>query len=205
MRSIVGAFFLRALLFLGPFLALWYWLRHWVVWLPAWISGELLEAIFPFWVKGHELHGTVLSLLSSIQVKQAGRAADLVFEADVLAYCYGLPLLAAFFCASRARKIGWKLIAGALILIPLQVWGTCFHLLMQVTAYGGSTAMWRTGFTQFQLNAFGLGYQIGYLLLPTLGPVLVWLWLERKFMMTVMLEATLSNAAGKAEDGVSGS
>lgn len=197
MSSLVGGFFLRALLFLVPSLAVWYWLRHWVVWLPAQISGYLLESVFPFWVRGYELNGTVLSLLSSIQVRQAGRVADLVFEADVLAYCYGLPLLAAFFLASRATRLGWKLLIGAVILVPLQVWGACFHLLMQVTAHGGDIALWRTGFSTFHVNAFGLGYQIGYLLLPTLGPVLIWLWLERRFMITVMLEATLSDEAGK--------
>lgn len=200
MRNLVSSFFLRALLFLIPALAVWYLLRHGVVWLPAHLSGELLAALFPFWVRDYELHGTVLSLVSSIQVRQSGRVADLIFEVDVLAYCYGLPLLAAFFLASNARRLVAKLALGALILIPLQVWGACFHLLMQVSAHGGAVAQWRTGFSAFHLNAFGLGYQIGYLLLPTLGPVMLWLWLERRFMVTVMFEAALADETQKVTD-----
>ncbi len=200
MRNLVSSFFLRALFFLIPALAVWYLLRHWMVWLPAHLSGELLAAIFPFWVRDYELHGTVLSLVSSIQVRQSGRIADLIFEVDVLAYCYGLPLLSAFFLASNARRLVWKILVGGLILIPLQVWGACFHLLMQVSAHGGDAALWRTGFTAFHLNAFGLCYQIGYLLLPTLGPVMLWLWLERRFMVTVMFEAALADETRKVAD-----
>lgn len=177
MISPVSKFLLRILLYLLISMCFWYWARETMVWLPAKLSGELLATLFPSWCNGHALHGTELQLLTTI-VSDAGL---LSFRIDVLKFCYGLPLLAALLLASNARGLWWKLPAGALSLLPLQMWGTCFYLLL-VVSDAGRAAFLRTGFTQLNLNAFVIAYQLGYLLLPSLGPVLVWLCLERSFV-----------------------
>ena len=39
-----------------------------------------------------------------------------------------------------------------------------------------------------------MGYQVGSLLLPTLAPVLLWLWLERSFFAAVVLDGLMRRA-----------
>ena len=189
MLSPVSKFLLRTLLYLLPSMTFWYWARETVVWLPAKLSGELLATLFPSWSNGHVLHGTQLQLLTTI-VSDTGL---LSFRIDVLKFCYGLPLLAALLLASRARGLWWKLPAGALSLLPLQMWGVCFYLLL-VVSDAGQAAFLRTGFTQLNLNAFVIAYQLGYLLMPSLGPVVVWLYLERSFVTKLTQKDLLSPA-----------
>lgn len=187
MPSPAWKFLLRTLLYLLFSMAFWYWMRETMVWLPANLSGELLATLFPSWSNGYVLHGTQLQLLTTI-VSDSG---PLSFRIDVLKFCYGLPLLAALLFASRARGLWWKLPAGVLSLLPLQIWGTCFYLLL-VVSDAGQAAFLRTGFTQLNLNAFVIAYQLGYLLLPSLGPVLVWLCFERSFVTRFVQEISLS-------------
>jgi hypothetical protein len=42
---------------------------------------------------------------------------------------------------------------------------------------------------QWQLEALVYGYQVGSLVVPTLAPILVWLWLDRQFVSKVVVPA----------------
>ena len=42
---------------------------------------------------------------------------------------------------------------------------------------------------QWQLEAIVYGYQVGSLVVPTLAPILVWLWLDRQFVAKVVVPA----------------
>ena len=185
MAEPLGKFFLRALLCLLPALALWYWASAVMAWLPAQLAGAALAALFPGWCDGYLLRGTQLQLLTTI----AAAGGPLTYHVNALIFCYGQPLLVALLLASRARRLYWKLSAGLLILLPLQVWGICFRLLFKVSD-AGPAAYARTGFTQLDLNVFALAYQLGYLLLPPLGPVVVWLFMERRFVATELCAIT---------------
>lgn len=181
MADPLGKFFLRTLCCLLPMLAFWYWAGEVMAWLPAQLAGAALAALFPSWCDGYLLRGTQLQLLTAI----AAAGGPLSFQVNALIFCYGQPLLVALLLASRARRLWWKLPAGLLVLLPLQVWGICFRLLFKVSD-GGPAAYARTGFTQLDLNVFVLAYQLGYLLLPPLGPVIVWLFMERRFVVTAL-------------------
>ena len=43
--------------------------------------------------------------------------------------------------------------------------------------------------SQGQLEGLAYGYQLGSLVLPTLVPFLLWLWLDRQFVNDVLVEA----------------
>lgn len=194
--SVVGGFFWRAILALVPALAIWYWAKGWLLLPVAWLTERTMLHFFPNWVRGTELEGVSLALLTSIRVPQSsGAIAELAPEVNVLAYCYGLPMLAALLVGARARRLWWKLLVGALVLIPFQVWGCVFALLVTIGIQLGPLSAPVTGFSALQLNFFALAYQLGFLLLPTLIPMLLWLKLERAFIATVMFDATLHKAS----------
>lgn len=193
--SVVGGFFLRAILWLVPSLALWFWARDWLVAPVAWLVERVMLYSFPVWVYGTELAGTEQTLLTAVQVPHpSGRAAELLVDTNVLMYCYGLPMLLALLLASRAHGTWWKFPAGALVMWPLQAWGVVFDFLIQVGAHYARFSTPITGFTPFQVDLFGVAYQLGYLVLPTLAPVMLWLLFERRFIGMVMFDAALDGA-----------
>lgn len=196
--SVIAIFFVRALAFLVPTLALWYWARNYVVMPVAWLAGTFMQGYFPGWVSGIELNGINLTLLTRLAVAQgSGQVAELAPEVSVLTYCYGLPLLAALFLAARAKRLWWKLPVCALGLLPFQAWGVCYAWLLQVAVQSGPRTRAMTYFTDLDINLIGLGNQIGFLLLPTLVPMLMWLYLERSFVITVAVEGAMEGSVSK--------
>ncbi|MDD0839764.1 hypothetical protein PSQ40_14355 [Curvibacter sp. HBC61] len=191
--SVISGFFVRALLWLVPCLALWYAGRHYVVLAPAWLAEFTMHTLFPFWVHGSELQGTQQVLLTGLGVPMpGGRVADVTPEANVLTYAYGAPLLAALFLAVRSQGSWWKIPLGWLMLLPFQAWGVCFTWLLQVGVHMAEATRSQTRFDAFDANLIGAGYQIGFLLLPTLAPILIWLALDRRLIQQVLIEGALS-------------
>jgi len=197
-RSVIGGFFVRAVLWLAPALALWYWARDYVVMPVAWLAGNLMRYFFPGWVSGSELNGISQTLLTRLPVPYvSGQIAELAPDVSVLTYCYGLPLLVALFLAVRAKGLWWKLPVCAVGLLPFQAWGVCFAWLIPVAVKSGSYTRSITYFTDWDVNLIGLGYQIGFLLLPTLAPMLMWMYLERSFIITVAVEGAMEGSVPK--------
>jgi hypothetical protein len=50
---------------------------------------------------------------------------------------------------------------------------------------GGARAL---GIAQWQLESIVLGYQLGSLMVPTVVPIMLWLWLDRLFVANVLLK-----------------
>lgn len=195
----VGRFFLRALLWLGPALAVWYLLRKEMTAPAAWLATQAMQLAFPRWVTGAEVSDTTLALLTRLTViDQSGRIGEMAPEVNLLVYGYGLPLLAALLFASRARKPGWKLAAGALALVPFQAWGVCFGWLAQIAVTSAEATQVQTGFGPWARNGIAAGYQLGFLILPTLAPVAGWLVLDRRMLQRFMAEDALSGSLQSA-------
>ncbi|WP_263144136.1 exosortase H-associated membrane protein [Pseudomonas sp. RIT-PI-AD] len=192
--SPIICFFLRALVLLGPVLALWYWLRELLVRPAAWLAEKAMGAFFSDWVRGSELTGVSQTLLTSLQVPHAsGRLAELTPEVHLLTCCYGLPLLITLLLAARCRGFWWKVLLGFMALVPFQAWSVCLSWLVAIAFHAREVTQATTKFSMLQLNLIGLGYQVGTLLLPTLIPVLLWLRLDRPFIATLM-DAQLDKA-----------
>ncbi|RYF43495.1 MAG: hypothetical protein EOO25_03035 [Comamonadaceae bacterium] len=189
----VGRFFLRALLWFALALAAWYALRGPLTAPAGWLAGQAMQAAFPGWVTGTEPDGHALLLLTRLRVFDPARGlGELSPQANLLSYAYGTPLLAALLLAARARNALPKIAIGALALVPFQAWGVCFAWLVQVVQAQAVQA--QTGFGPWQSNAIAAGYQLGFLILPTLAPVAVWLALDRAMLRRFMAEDALSGS-----------
>ncbi|MBN9695502.1 MAG: hypothetical protein J0L85_06855 [Zoogloea sp.] len=191
--SVIGGFFLRALLFLAPMLALWYAVRDGIVVPPTWLAGETLRYLFPSWVLGVERDGASHVLITNLRVlAQNGQIGELAPDTRALSYCYGSALLPALLLASRAKGLWWKLPAGIALLIPFQAWGISFAWLLQVAVQAGPQVAHQAGFSSLGINLVAVGYQFGYLLFPALAPVLIWFAFDRRLVATVLVEGSLS-------------
>ncbi|HMA07560.1 MAG TPA: exosortase H-associated membrane protein [Ramlibacter sp.] len=183
-----------ALLWLAFTLAIWYPLREWMSLPAGWVAKQVMTTAFPSWVAGAELHGSTQVLLTHLRVwAGGGRVGELAPQTHGLSYAYGAPLLAALLLASRTRGLWWKLPAGLLALVPFQAWGICFAWLLQVAVTAGNETRDQTGFGPWAANLIAAGYQFGFLILPTLAPVLVWFAFERRVLAEALIEGALTS------------
>ncbi len=147
----------------------------------------------PDWVRAIHKSPGRLEVDTRIRVTVAESAAsnqiaELVVESKPARYASGLPLLLALLFAARSRRWLPKALGGyALLLIP-QSFSLTFDILRQIMVAGGAGAL---GVAQWRLEGIALGYQVGALLLPTLAPVLLWLWLDRAFFAAVVVDGWL--------------
>ena len=112
--------------------------------------------------------------------------AELIAEVETARYAYGLPLFLALLFSARGRQIVRRALLGYAILLVPQAFSLVFSILKQVIVAGGSPAA--LGVAAWQMEGIALGYQFGSLLLPTLAPVLLWLWFDRAFFSSIVVE-----------------
>lgn len=189
--SLVGLFLLKAIAAFVAGLLIWFQLGDWLTLPIGLLAKAAVALLFPAWAEGVEQSGVLLTLLTKLEVSGVagvpqGQIALLSPEVSLLKYAYGLPLLIALLLASDAQRKWQKMGIGALALLPFQVWGVSFDWLKQVALEAGAG-----GFSPMAREAIAFAYQFGYLVLPALLPVLLWALMDRRFLTTFVIEATL--------------
>jgi len=177
----LAAFFLRTLLLLLLLTGLWSQVAKWTSQPVAVLTHMVLEVGAPMWVEAVRKSPGVIEVQTRLEVPVRGGVGDIVVEADPAHYAYGLPILwALLLAAGGAGRIG-KLILGYCLLLPAQAFSLSLDLLKQMAMArpGGAGAL---GISQIQLEMIGLGYQLGALVLPTVVPIVLWLWLDSAHM-----------------------
>jgi hypothetical protein len=173
---------------------LWMPVSPWTSFPAALLARAALPQGASGWVRAAHATPHRLEVDTRIEVFVAGRprsdgVTELVVEAEPAHYAYGLPLFLALLAASRSRRFARRAAAGYLLLLVPQAFSLSFDVLRQIVDGGGGPLA--LGVAQWQLEAIALGYQCGSLLLPALAPVMLWLWFERRFLATVLLEGWL--------------
>lgn len=197
--SLVGLFLLKAIAWYIAWLFAWYQFGSAVTWPASLLAKAVVSVSFPDWAEGVEQAGFTLTLLTNLQAAGMagvphGQIALLSPEVAFLKYGYGLPLLIALLVASDAKRMFSKIAVGTVILLPFQVWGVCFDWLKQVGIDAGIAP-----FSPFARELIAFGYQFGYLVLPALMPVVLWAAMDKRFLATFIVEATLDGAAESKE------
>jgi hypothetical protein len=132
------------------------------------------------WVESVRKEPGLVEVQTRLQVISQGRRGDLVVEGEPAHLAYGLPIAWALLLAAGGPGRVAKLLMAYIMLLPAQAFCLTMDLLRKmVTAIpGGARAM---GVDQWQLGAIALGYQLGTLMVPTLVPIVLWLWLDKAF------------------------
>lgn len=192
--SALTIFVLSAFAWLVVLTLVWTKVTTWTSYPLAVISHVALEQVAPMWVRSVHKKPGLIEVDTSVEVTAkdgSGRKGDVVVESDPGRYAYGLPIFLALLLAARGasgmRGRVQRGLLGYVLLMPTQAFSLVMHLLMQVVmAAGLDTRALRVD--MWQIEAIVYGYQVGVLVLPTLVPVLVWLWLDREFFKTVIVQ-----------------
>jgi hypothetical protein len=187
-------FFFRAV---GGFLLatlVWVPLSPWTSYPAAGLAHVVLGNGARDWVRSIEKSPGRLEVETRVRVAGAeggvaNQHAELVAEANPARYAYGLPLFMALLFAARSRHWLRRALGGYLLLLIPQSFSLTVDILRQILVVGGGAAA--LGVAPWQLEAIALGYQVGSLLLPTLAPVMLWLWLDRAFFAAVIVDGWL--------------
>lgn len=187
--SVLVVFGLSAFAWMVVLTLLWTKVSPWTSYPVAALSHFALEQGAPMWVRTvHKSPGAMeVETTIEVQVPEAGgRRAEISVEANPGRYAYGLPILWALLLAARGPGRIARALGGYLLLLPAQAFSLTVYLLMQMVLAAQVSARTLRA-SPWQLEAIVYGYQVGSLVLPTLVPIVLWLWLDRQFVNDVVL------------------
>ena len=204
-------FFLRAAACLLLVTGGWWFVKDPLALPASWLSGKAAETLFSDVVREAHVLPQLLELdtymrinMSQVQTGQpqaAGLQGELTVDLRPAKYGYSLPLLVALLLAGSRKRLARNLALGAVALLPVQAYSIVLDLIKQAVVDPGPAVVAQAGWSALQTNLLAYGYQLGVLLVPTLGPLLVWLWLDRHFLAAVLVEGWLRNVVPRTGDG----
>lgn len=181
----LSKFVLRTILWLPLCFAAWYFSAPYHAAIVGDLARSLVNTIQHGLVSELEQPAVDLVFVTTVKVHpEPGLTGFLVPEVNPLLYTYGLPFFIALMLAASARW--WKLLVGAVVLLPVQSWGVAFDFLVQVGVQLGPDIAKQAGFSGWRREAIALGYQIGYLIFPSLVPVVLWAIFNWRFVESVL-------------------
>ena len=181
----------KTLLLLPLCFGIWYLTAALWIWPVAICADSLLPLLFPHLVAGVEQAGHNLNIvthLGDIQIfTEQHKMAALEFSLNPRAYGYSLALYSAILLASPSALVSHKFkrwCLGILMLTGILLFGVCTDTLKSIAFDLAPPGMsYPTGFSSTQLNVLGLSYQLGYLILPAIVPLLLWAVANQKLFV----------------------
>jgi hypothetical protein len=194
----VKQFFIQAVLWLPLAFFIWYMLRTAVVAVPVKVAGFLLERGLPDVIA--KVEQDLLAdadgvpqptMVITTTLPATGIApnefGDLPFQAttlEPLLFCYGL---AVFVGLVMATPLTWRQtfaqwIGGWLLLVPIQAFGIAAAGLKQLSFDSGDALRVMVDNAGFSQELIAYAYQLGYLMLPPVVPVVIWILFNRDFV-----------------------
>ena len=183
-------FVLAAALWLPASFFLWAVLAPAVVWPAARISAWLLPALLPEAVAGIEQIGPALEIETRLvtEATPEQRAGILILTANPLIYAWCIAVFAGLVMATplEARQRLIQFAVGTPVLLAVEAWGAVFDVLKLLAFDAGPLGAAAIEQAGLNVEAVALGYQFGYLILPAVMPILLWVVLNREFLETLV-------------------
>ncbi|MBP6599576.1 MAG: hypothetical protein KA216_09045 [Giesbergeria sp.] len=195
--SRLAVFVLLALGWMVALTLLWTQVSRWTSYPVGALTHIALEQGAPMWVRSvaHSVGAMEVDTTIAVAIPEAGhRMAEITVDANPARYAYGLPIFLALLLAARGPKRLSRALGGYALLLPVQAFSLTMYVLMQLVLYAQTSAR-VLRVEPWQVEAIVYGYQIGSLVLPTLAPIVLWLWLDRQFFNDVVVRGWRPAAA----------
>lgn len=190
-RNPVKQFLLKVLLWMPVCFAVWYYMRG-VIGVPTWLGVKaVMVGLFAEIIRNIEFQGHLVNVVLQFTPENVpgldippGQVAEMLFSVNSLMYGYSIPLYTGLLLASpgseRQKWIRW--LTGFAILVLVQVWGVSFDILKSLLFNMEPAISASLGFSDLQKELVVLGYQFGYLILPAVAPLVIWIGFHQDFI-----------------------
>lgn len=155
----------------------------------------LLPALFPDVIDTVEQTRHVLDIVTRLPLPPqyasqvpVGQVGLLVFSVNPLIYGYGLPFLTALVLAAPGDETQkWiRFGVGYVVLLATQAWGVTFDVIKTLMFNFGPEVASSIAISGWGREGVALSYQFGYLILPAVTPLVVWISMHREFLNTLV-------------------
>ena len=175
----VGKFILRFLFCFPISLALWCLVADALFFPLLVISNAVLQLFGDNLVISAHLSRGIVYYDTGIVVRMPdGRTGDASIAISLMKYTYTFPALLSLILSGRYRFCVRRVFVfagiGYLFLLPAWSWGQCFDYFRTVAVALGPQVVAQIGITNRTIEFVALGYQFGYLMLPSISLLLVW-------------------------------
>lgn len=171
-------FLLKVLIWLPITFVLWYFLTPIFLYIIAFLSKAILSILVGTTILNITPEENVLHIITRFAAATTNEKnqGQLVFVINAMKYGYGIALFAAMVLATpdKISKKLQNLYIGILVLILVQTWGVTFDTLQTLVFKLGRGIAETLNTTEFIREVIGLCYQLGYLILPAVTPILLW-------------------------------
>ena len=171
---------LRVLFWLPVCFALWYYFSILLTIPLASVVDLLMTWGFPNLIKQVTHYGNAMTVVTAVTVETPGPGApamgEILFKVNPLKYGYCVPLYTALLLAMPAGDAGKVLrwLVGMVLLTAVQVFGIAIEILKVLAFQLNDEARTLLGFAAWGYEGLALSYQIGYLILPPVAPIVIW-------------------------------
>jgi len=191
--SPIREFGLKALLWLPLSFFLWFAFSSPLVWPVIQMAKAVLLSIWPALFSEVLQDGHTMDVITRVLVNQTttdgrGGVGELVLSQNPMIYGYSLPLFSGLAMATPITT--WRrslhfAIAFAVIWLAQAIGVVCesFKILGFDSGPAGAAAITAAGINP---DAIALAYQFGYLILPAVVPVALWIGLNRDFIESLV-------------------
>lgn len=182
-------FILATLFWLPVFFAFWYLLAPVLLAPLVWLVKGVFAVVYPGLIDQTGLNGVTMHVITSLTVTAPdGREGHISLDINALKYAYNLPLLMALLFAAQDKDFSSsRILLCYLILLPFQLWGVVFEILMNLTFQVGPDIPVQLHLDSSIRHFIALAYQLGVLMLPAISAATLWVGMNQRFIASLML------------------
>jgi len=182
----VREMFVLAALYLPLGFFLWFTFAGALMWLPARIAELALTGLHPELFERVVQLGFELEVQTLIRMERMveGQVALLNNDVNPMIYAWGMALLFGLTLATpmagkrRVAQLLWGYLAVSLV----TAWGVYWQTWTDLTFRLGPDAAAAASIAGLSPTLIALCYQLGYLMLPAVVPVVAWILMNRPFL-----------------------
>jgi len=195
MKTPLGRFVLKVLVWLPVAFVVWYFGAPILLWPVRWILAAIAHTGLADLVTSVEQNAATFTFATSLKPGEAvTTSARITVDVDGLLYSFGMPLFAALVLAAREPHWRRTLSIGYAVQLPFVAWGVLADFLKNVAITSGPLVASQAGFAGWQREAIAFAFQFGSLILPTVVPAVTWVLTHRAFLERLRHTAERQNA-----------
>ena len=178
----IKGFMLNVVLWLPLAFFLWFYLAGALVVPVEWALDGVLSLAYPTLFEGVTREHYWLQVGAIIDLPQGRAVADIPINPMI--YGYGLPLVAGLAMSTRAA-VRWRVLQVVVVylaVVAIQIWGAFWETFRTLAFNMDAPGRALQDAAGLPTELIALCYQFGYLILPAVVPIVIWILANSSFI-----------------------